>query len=302
MVGFLEPRKETINRWVDEAFSALGSIFSSRDDFVEYLNSLRNYEDAELLIRISQFYLVAKKYQPESYVKLIMIISAIEKLINRENRFQEFHRWVQKQDLKIQQLLSATNAIDAPKFKKIIQNLAEEYFQVFGSQRNVLAFFSNYFESDDKMKLARSMRANWVDTVAGYSERFDYCKQVMKSPVFSAKELEKYGFGVGKHLMPYCYDWRKCYASYGGCDPSIGCLLAEDESLQNKTLKKVVGLIYQMRNDFVHNALITPLNEKKSVFTLGRVGGRNVSIELTTEELESMFEKALKSYFDRPAN
>lgn len=299
MGSYFGSKERMIQQWVSEAFDALSSLFSSRDEFVEYLNSLRNHEDAELLVRASQFYLISKKYQSQSYFKLIMIISVIERLINRENRFQEFHIWVQKQDSKIQNLLLSEERIDVQKFKDIMKALSEEYFQVFGSGRNVLKFFHEYFELADKITLARSMKANLTDVVPAYSERIGGMKYIVKTPVSNIKELEKCGFPVAKSMMPYCYDWRKCFATHTDCEPSYGCLLNEEEDLTYIILKKVVGLIYQMRNDFVHSARVTPLNESKSIFTSGRVGKEPVFIELTANDLEAMFEKALRRYFDR---
>lgn len=299
MGSYFGSKESTIQQWVDEAFDALSSLFSSKDEFVEYLNSLRNHKDAELLVRASQFYLISKKYQSESYFKLIMIISVIERLINRENRFQDFHAWVQKQDTKIQNLLLPADKVDLQKFKEIMDALSEEYFQVFGSGRNVLKFFQDYFVLADKIELAKSMKANLTDVVPAYSERMGGIKYIVKNPVSNIKELEKYGFKVSKSMMPYCYDWRKCYATHSGCESQLGCLLNEDENLTKMILKKVVGLMYQMRNDFVHSARVTPLNESKSIFTSGRVGKEPVFIELTANDLEAMFEKALKRYFDK---
>jgi hypothetical protein len=38
----------------------------------------------ELLIDVTKFYLIAKKYHPQSYIKLIMMISVMEKLVNQK--------------------------------------------------------------------------------------------------------------------------------------------------------------------------------------------------------------------------
>jgi hypothetical protein len=89
MIEFFEPKDKTIERWMDVAFEAFNSIFSSKEDFIKYMNSLKNPRDAELFLRIGGFYLIAKKYQRESYVKLIMIISIIEKIANKEKEFQD---------------------------------------------------------------------------------------------------------------------------------------------------------------------------------------------------------------------
>lgn len=99
--------------------------------------------------------------------------------------------------------------------------------------------------------------------------------------------------------MPYCYNWKQCYIDYGQCFPDYGCLLKEDNSLLDKSIKIVVDDLYQMRSDFVHDATITPLNERNAVFTLGTTGKRPVIIELTVEDLEDVFEKALKHYFNQ---
>ncbi|MDH5771354.1 MAG: hypothetical protein OEZ25_08735, partial [Candidatus Bathyarchaeota archaeon] len=62
--------------------------------------------------------------------------------------------------------------------------------------------------------------------------------------------------------------------------------------------------IYQIRNDFVHEAKITPLNEADAIGTLSVIGAKRkpITIELTSEELEDIFEKALKHYFDDLVN
>ncbi len=100
--------------------------------------------------------------------------------------------------------------------------------------------------------------------------------------------------------MPYCYDWRKCYVGYGNCSSELTCALTNNESLLAKILKRVVDDIYQMRNDFVHTARITNLNEKEAISTLVTIGAerRPVSVELTAEDLETIFENGLKHYFD----
>jgi len=57
---FPENRENTINTWISEAFEAVNSLFPSKEKFIEYVNSFRNPRDAELFIRLCQFYLIAK--------------------------------------------------------------------------------------------------------------------------------------------------------------------------------------------------------------------------------------------------
>jgi hypothetical protein len=298
MVEFFEPKEKTVESWADEAFEALNSVFPSKEVFIEYVNSLKNPRDAELLIHIGQFYLVTKKYQQASYVKLIMIISIIERLQNRDKEFQEFYDWIEGQDAKINELLLILKAIDVDGFKEIIRKLKDDYFLEFGSRRNVFAFLKEHLAQEDKIKLIKSVKADRRETVEGFSKRI---LRDMFGEFATINELEDKGFRVEKHFVPYCYNWMWCYFEHGLCYPNYGCLLNDDESLLEKTLKKVVDDIYQMRSDFVHDAKITPLNEKDAVFTLSMSGKKPVLIELTAEDLQRMFEKALKHYFDTRA-
>jgi hypothetical protein len=299
MVEFFEPKEKIVENWAEEAFEALNSVFSSKEDFINYLNSLKNPRYAELLIQMGPFYLVANKYQQASYVKLIMILSIIEKLQNREKEFQEFYDWIEDQDVKVNQLLSTLKTIDVDRFKEIIRGLKDDYFQEFGSRRNVFAFLREHLTHEDKIKLIRSIKADRKETVEGFSERI--LKNIFGKEVATIKELEEKGFRIEEHFIPYCYDWKQCYFQYGQCDPKYGCLLNDNVSLLDKTLKKVVDDIYQMRSDFVHDARITPLNEKDALFTLGMSGKKPVLIELTVEDLQCMFERAFKHYFDTHA-
>ena len=297
MTVFQESKKQVMGRYVDEAFEAVGNLFSSKQDFINYLNSIKDRGDAELFIRICHFYRIAKKYQSRSYVKLIMIISAIERLVNKENEYQEFYNWIESQDELILKELCVKEKIDVKNFKKIIRALKEDYFKIFGSQRNVLKFLTLHLSVEDKAKICRYMRANWTDATDGFSRRI-YGKLDSDT---QEKIIKIHSFG--KRLMPYCYNWEMCFIEDRDCNPNYGCLLLENPDLRERILKKVVADIYQMRSDFVHDAKITPLNEKDAIGTFGTIGrNRNkrkqLVIELTAEDLENIFEKALKHYFD----
>ena len=61
--------------------------------------------------------------------------------------------------------------------------------------------------------------------------------------------------------------------------------------------------IYQLRNDFVHSAVITPLNEEEepdaefsSSSVMGVIGSKYkpIMIKITIKEFESIFEQAIK--------
>ena len=273
--------------------------------FIKYLNSLKDPKDAEIFIRICQYYLVAKKHQPSSFVKLIMIISAIEILQSREKKYQEFYNWIDSKAVifKVRKELSELDRFDTKDFRKIIRELKKDYSELYGSQRNVLDFFEKHLASRDKIKLIKSIRVNFTDATSGLNPKIFGLEEIHQLSTI-LEILEKNNFKVEKRLMPYCYNLKRCYIDYLTCYPDIAeCTLMENIELQNKILRKVIGDIYQMRSDFVHDARITPLNERGSVGNFSVIGGKRkrkqVNIELTAEELEGIFERALKHYFDR---
>jgi acyl carrier protein phosphodiesterase len=288
-------KRKIIKRWTKESFKAFNSIFSSEKDFNLYLNNIKDPKDAMLFLRIGCFYRVAKKYWHESYVELIMIISIIEKIMNKEKEFQEFHEWIEGQDDKINELLSRSEPItESTRFKKIIRELKNEYFGEFGSSRNVSNFFKTYLTQEGKIKLIRSLKVR-RKTVKEYSER----RSKTLKEVTSIEELKKEGLEVNEKFVSYCYDWRNCWFKGEECDPNLGCLIMDSKSYCGKALEKVVKSLYQMRSDFVHSAIIPLLSKKNYVSTLVSINGKPVLIKLTAEDLENIFESALKSYFDK---
>lgn len=307
MSGFLVSREKTINDWVNEAFSAISAQFNSKDQFIEYINSFKDRETAELFLRICSFYCIAKKHQPKSYVKLIMMISAIEHLMNKGKQYEEFCFWIEKQKPKIAEKLSSVKSINEEDFTKIIRFLRDDYFKIYGSQRNVVEFFQNHLSVEDKIRLVKSIRSNRTKTLPKFSLK-EYQTLFKASPKTIDEASRKTGIKIEESFMPYCYDWKQCQIDYGSCLASVDCKLrnAENKSLLDSTLKKVITHdIYQIRNDFIHNARITPLNEKdsdgfSSIGVFGVIGTKRkqIQIELTPEELQGVFEKGLKNYFD----
>lgn len=293
-------RQEFLEDYINDVYKALSATFPTRDDLIRYINSLDKPETAEFFIKISRYYLISKKHQPLSYVKLIMIISAIEKTISKDKKYQEFSFWIEKQTPKIKEELQKIERIDETTYLDILETLREDYFRLFGSGRNVIDFFQNHISKDYQIKLIRSFRAFHTKTISGFSTKL--YKPVLSSiPKTIEEASERFNRRVEEGIMPYCYNWQQCYVGYGDCCPDFGCTLSEDPILLAKILRRVVKDLYQMRNDFVHTAKIVALNEKDSVGTLATIGAdrKPVSISLTSEDLENMFESGLKHYFDQ---
>ena len=74
MTDFWGKKEDIINAWVNEAYEALDSLFPTKEKFIDFINSITNRREAELFIKLSLFYLVAKKYEKSIFTKLIMMI------------------------------------------------------------------------------------------------------------------------------------------------------------------------------------------------------------------------------------
>ena len=291
-------RENTINVWVNEAFQALESLFSSsKEKFIEYVNSIKDRQSAELFIRLSMFYLIAKKYEKSIFSKMIMLIAIIDRLSSKEE-YVPFQDWISSraQNDGVKKYLQNSEESDFDKFKKTIDLLKEDYYDIFGSQRNVIKFFKNHVSTEDKIRIIKSFRAKRTSYVDGFNFRMHGKTQFSK--VNNMEELRGY-FGVSKGLMPECYHWKYCYVGYGECCPDMGCLLKENNEFLEEKLKKIVSMIYQIRSDAVHNAIFPPISEGEVNFVYTIIDKKPVIIEITIEDLQNIFEKAFKNYFDK---
>ncbi len=288
-------RQTTIEKYyVDEAFEAMGHLFDNKDKFVDYLNSIKNPADAELFVRMSSFYLIAKKYEKSIPAKLIMIISIIERISNKNRDFITMDNWIINQDNKIREYLSKYEEVSMEQFKEVFELLREDYFKIFGSQRNFFAFFKTV-SLDDKIKIIKSFKTQRVKIVEGVFAK--YFEERLK-PFTTIDEFEIAEKRKLKHAqMPECYHWKSCYLGYGQCSDKISCWLHDNPDEVDSYLKKTIRLIYQMRSNFVHNAKLFLLNEKDSIFLADSIDGDTVFIELTVEDFQDIFERTFKKYF-----
>jgi hypothetical protein len=293
-------RQDKLWVFVNEGYQGISSQFKSENELVAYINSFTDAETAELFIEICKFYAVAKKHQQSSTVKLIMIFSIIEKLIIREKGWKEFHSWIFHQRPLIQEHIDNAKKMDQKVFLKIIEDLKEQYFKEYGSQRNVVEFFKKYVTPEDQFKLIKAFRANYAKVIENnWSQDLTPFETIEQASATTKMPIEE-------RMMPYCFNWKKCLVDYGDCDHSDTCEL-NNKLLLEETLKKVVNDIYQLRNDFVHSASITPLNEydasdaKNSAgFVVSVIGSKDkpIIISITIQEFERIFEQAIKKYFD----
>jgi hypothetical protein len=192
------------------------------------------------LYTISEFYSTLKLVQ-DGFVKLIMIISLIERL-NSKQDYIDFSKWIKINKMENGNVLKAWNDYNDR--------------DGFGCSHKFRDFFKNkeYLSKNEQLSLLKSVK--YYSTYKG--------KRVT-APLFCYEE--KCGKGIRDCVFHYDRksDWSVCandkdeeLARYGIED----CPLYHDENLLNKTLSEFANFIYQMRNKFVHNATLFHMSEE----------------------------------------
>jgi hypothetical protein len=206
MTDLLGKKEEIIDTWVDGAHEAFNSLFPSKEQFVGFINSFKNREDAESFIRLSLFYLISKKFEKSIFTKLIMMISIIESL---NGEYVPIQDWILSQDEKIVKYTENIREMTNRSFKDVLKQLVEDYYATYGSQRNVVKFFTQNVELEDKIQLIKSIRLKHTDTVSGFSLRLYEKTQFGK--VEHIQDLVKYGFRVPKVLCLFAMIGRSVF-------------------------------------------------------------------------------------------
>lgn len=295
--GIFDSRNILLKRWVDASYDGMKDQFSSLDDFIIFLNNIKNKKDAEQFLRLCRFYNSSKNYVEYSFTKLIMMLSVIESIISSDKKYLPFKDWILGQDDLIESRLTDIKKRDIKEFKRVIQDFKEIYHSEYGSTRNVIDFFHTYMDKSDKVYIIKSFKPKKTDIVQQYSE-----KLYEKAPHMigeSFKELKNKGHKIRENeLMPLCYNWRYCYVEYGHCHPDIYCCLMEDDELLLRYLKKVIGVIYSLRSNFVHNAKMPGIGEGGIDFSSTLYKGKHLMIELNITDFENLFEKGFIKYFE----
>ena len=298
-------RTKLVEYKIKKCFNALrDNLFSSEEEFIGYVNSMKDPKDAELFLDLCEFYSTFKELKGYPYIKLIAIISIIDKLNARKVKFKPFKDWVLSKEggNYIKEYLSKVSVNDeVKKFKEVFKKLREKHGEIFGSQRSVIKFFENYCSVNDQVKLIRAFKFKRTAVVERYSQNYTWCP----SDVRSIEDLQKKyrnQYKVEKRYMPECYDWRYCWVEGRTCNSSK-CRLIENHHYRKEILGKIVSFIYQMRNDFIHGAKIPPIIKRpQEVDTLtiaGKIGDEYGIINLSIEDIQEIFERGFKKYFDK---
>jgi uncharacterized protein YfkK (UPF0435 family) len=288
--------EDIIEEYVDLGFKAFRDYFPDKTSYEKYIALLEHHQDAEDLVEAGS-YLYRIQRQPITSVRVVLFISLIEKITVKNH--MDFASWFNSDDGKnIFGSLTKKENFSISDMKKIIRDLAEIYRQKYGARNNFADFIEKYVSKDDQFRLILLFRGWEKEIVSKYTSRFDGSPRAT-----NIIELKANGFAVEeKRLMPKCYDWKMCYVELGSCIPEIGCLVNENPEKFHETIRSVAKLIYDVRSEIVHSASDKSLIEERGDLayagSINLVNGKAVQIEITRDELEKIFVKALKNYFD----
>jgi hypothetical protein len=232
------------SNFVKKDFPLFKEIYSSENEMLEYGLKFQQIGDTKTAFiefyTISEFYRALKLVR-DDFVRLIMIISLIERLSSKTD-YIEISKWVQirkAKDMKVLEALRQYNEIEG-----------------FGCNHKFRNFFKN------RKYLSRNEQISLLESVKYYSI---YRDKRISAPLFCYQEE----CGKGKRNCVFHYDQRSVWEtnSYMSDEDdellrfSIeDCPLIQNENLLNKNLNEFANFIYEMRNKFVHNATLFHLS------------------------------------------
>lgn len=310
--SFLGSRIDILETWQKEAYEDYKNLFSTQEEFIEYLKKLLpTYR--ELLLGVSRFYgsiYNSLTQLPESLkhlrdpFELIMMFSIIEKLQSVNKTYTSINIWLESKACK-SVLKDLAKKIEAEKvnISDVGKELKNKYYESGGSGNAIADFFSTYFSSEEQKKLVRSyhertpcverLLSNIIRSLPNFQENMSP-QQVATLTKRTVKEA----------FLPICYN-IDCYIDYGTCHPNYKCILNDQAKLKEYVSRVTKHLVVQYRNRFVHKASIFTFAEPKidnahffhySVFD--KVKGKFIQHQLKRELLHNAFQKAFKLFFD----
>jgi len=270
-----------------EAFS---SIFKNREEIVNYINSLRSAEMAELFCEMGRFYLVSKKHVDIVVLKLTMILTIVEKLQGQGKSF------VSPLDFIVQKAnFDKSINFPIPSLKDLMQamrDIKEKYLSEYGATRGVVKFFQDHTTDEEKVTLARSMKTQKLRHPEQCSSKID--DRIVS--VAKMEDLGKLGFQFDENQLPSCYEWKTCYIEYGTCHPEIECRLLRDPDHMARTMKKLIQLIYKWRSKFDHEGKIPPISDTTMI---AETDDGIIVNDLSIDKFQAIFERTFKRFFDQ---
>ena len=87
-------RERLLDEYVEIAQKVFSRYFTSKMDVITYINNFRDSKDAEFFLDICRYYNISKSYEKSPFVKLVMMISAIDKAARLRQKYVPFDEWI----------------------------------------------------------------------------------------------------------------------------------------------------------------------------------------------------------------
>lgn len=277
--------------------SVVGFGFKNEEDVVSYASKFSR-EDAESFLKTGSFLNVVKSQQ-DSTVKLVLLISIIEK--NISNNYKPLDWFVKNGGDEIPLIID--NAVKDNKedcksaLIASIEDIVKLHTEKFGLANNFANFVVTFADKDELKKMIMSFVIERKNTPLKYNS--DWITPT--SPVTTPEDLTTYGIKLDTAGVPKCYQWEKCYTDEYHCEPKFGCIIDSDQLEFEKTGKKWAKMIYTMRSEAVHAASSNTILQKSDAaaqFSTIIVDDKVTVITTSIDEIESFFINCLRNYFN----
>jgi len=230
-----ESEMQQSREFITKNFAFFKDVYQTKEEMLGYCEKFRGTHET---LTVSDFLAIHEYYKTmrqmnNSTVKLVMIISLIEKLCS-ERKYVDFAEWLQETEH------SSENEHCKSKHKHC-KKMWNEYNQEYGSSGKFQKFFENY------KYVSRDEQIALVGSVETYIKKSNGSLSLVKLLCHEAtcpEEKKEVDSNLGLVLAHLGCDYQKCP-------------LLEDDGKLKRGIGDFAGLLYEIRNRFVHNALLT---------------------------------------------
>jgi hypothetical protein len=286
-----------VNRFIKNNFAHFKEIYKNEKEMSQYWQKFQDTGKQEIalldFVGLHEFYKTMKATN-NSLIKLIMIISLIEKL-SSSREYVDFAEWLEEHE-------QATENKRCESIQKHCKKLWNEYNKECGCSSKFRRFFNNseFITKDEQIALLRSVSIFEKDRPYFRVHPFCFDKNC---PITNIERITSVSIMTGNPRSD-CGD----------------CPLFEDHKKLKKAMGEYALFLYEVRNRFVHNASLAPFPSGKSslfgseekMVSITRYRFRRdrkravilrVFITSGTDQLEIIldrnFKKMLKSYIEK---
>lgn len=163
------PDKERfIEIYIELTFRAFDKTFNSKDELIEELNKVKSPKIVEKVLETGRLYYLTKGYscpncrssiekcekcgfeiEMPAFFVYGAIIGMIENLSRGETKYEVFRNWISKRKNK-RRYQSILNEDKKSSLKNLIEQMKDDYDQIYGSKVSITDFLKRYFNSQRK--------------------------------------------------------------------------------------------------------------------------------------------------------